>query len=551
VVLILSTVHGHTYKSPFELLDVENYTNSLSIKFDENISVKATPSILPTTGWVELHFEGIEAPKHDDWVGVYSPANVDIKTTAPVKFKYASASADYIKHGRGSLKFKLINMRDNYRFVFFRDGTKHPVAVAKSNVVGFLNYDAPLHGRLALTGKPNEMRVTWVSKHTSNPQVQWGVRSGVYTSSASATSYSYTAEDLCGKPANSFGWRDPGIIHTAVMTNLSPKQCYHYRYGDDKSGGWSKELSFCASPNSNPQQGVRLAAYGDMGKAEVDDSREHWEEYPSLNTTKNVLKRIANLDLVLHIGDISYAVGYAAQWDEWLDQVHPIAAKVPYMTCDGNHERDFLDSGAHYNGTDSGGECGVPYESHLPMPTPAKDKTWYSFNFGNIHFVLMSTEHNFDIGSEQYRFLENDLASVNRSNTPWVIFSGHRPMYIDSTAWDGPASDQMVAEELRRNVESLLFKYKVDLALWGHHHSYQRSCPVYQQKCTDKAPVHVVIGMAGMGLSQNIEDKQPDWSLYVDDQEYGYSIIQTTETSLHMEYFNNENVLKDKFTLTH
>ena len=48
-------------------------------------------------------------------------------------------------------------------------------------------------------------------------------------------------------------------------------------------------------------------------------------------------------------------------------------------------------------------------------------------------------------------------------------------------------------------------KYKVDLALWGHHHSYQRTCPVYQEKCTDGAPIHIVIGMGGQGLSTNVE----------------------------------------------
>ena len=47
---------------------------------------------------------------------------------------------------------------------------------------------------------------------------------------------------------------------------------------------------------------------------------------------------------------------------------------------------------------------------------------------------------------------------------------------------------------------------KVDLALWGHHHSYQRTCRVYREACVDEGGViHVVIGMAGAGLSQNIE----------------------------------------------
>ena len=49
----------------------------------------------------------------------------------------------------------------------------------------------------------------------------------------------------------------------------------------------------------------------------------------------------------------------------------------------------------------------------------------------------------------------------------------------------------------------ILQKFAVDVALWGHHHSYQRTCPVYRQKCCSngKAPVHVVIGMAGRELA--------------------------------------------------
>ena len=48
-------------------------------------------------------------------------------------------------------------------------------------------------------------------------------------------------------------------------------------------------------------------------------------------------------------------------------------------------------------------------------------------------------------------------------------------------------------------------EYKVDLALWGHHHLYHRSCPVYQEVCVDQGTIHVVIGMSGHSLSDSIE----------------------------------------------
>ena len=53
----------------------------------------------------------------------------------------------------------------------------------------------------------------------------------------------------------------------------------------------------------------------------------------------------------------------------------------------------------------------------------------YSYDFGLVHFIMMSTEHNFEPGSRQYEWLENDLKKVDRKKTPWVLIGGHRAMY--------------------------------------------------------------------------------------------------------------------------
>ena len=69
----------------------------------------------------------------------------------------------------------------------------------------------------------------------------------------------------------------------------------------------------------------------DMGKGEIDGSAEHWPEPNSINMTDNVyaLSKIDDVDLVVHVGDIAYAVGYAAQWDERSDSssVHDSSRK--------------------------------------------------------------------------------------------------------------------------------------------------------------------------------------------------------------------------------
>lgn len=64
-------------------------------------------------------------------------------------------------------------------------------------------------------------------------------------------------------------------------------------------------------------------------------------------------------------------------------------------------------------------------------------------------------------GSEQHAFVLRDLASVDRSLTPWLVVGGHRPFYIDSTNNMEPDGDQPVAAALREAFEEAFFKYQV------------------------------------------------------------------------------------------
>ena len=49
-----------------------------------------------------------------------------------------------------------------------------------------------------------------------------------------------------------------------------------------------------------------------MGIGQPDDSQQiDPSEQPALNTSRLVLKQLDQTDVVLHIGDISYARGYA------------------------------------------------------------------------------------------------------------------------------------------------------------------------------------------------------------------------------------------------
>ncbi|KAL6187787.1 hypothetical protein ACLB2K_039182 [Fragaria x ananassa] len=209
-----------------------------------------------------------------------------------------------------------------------------------------------------------------------------------------------------GAPARTVGWRDPGFIHTSFLKELWPNRVYTYKLGHKLSNGtyiWSQEYQFKASPYPGQNSLQHVVIFGDMGKDEADGSNEYNNfQRGALNTTKQLIQDLKNIDIVFHIGDISYANGYLSQWDQFTAQVEPIASTVPYMIASGNHERDWPGSGSFYGNNDSGGECGVLAENMIYVPTMNNAKSWYSTDYGMFHFCIADTEHDWREGTEQY-----------------------------------------------------------------------------------------------------------------------------------------------------
>lgn len=538
---------------------------------------------------VTVTVSGVIQPSADDWIAVFSPSTSDTSNCLqneilyletgdvaslpllchyPIKFQYLKEDPAYMQCSnkacsmrfgracvtrscRGSLTFELINVRTDIKFVFFTGGFDSACVLAHSNPLPFANPNQPLYGHLsAVDSTGTAMKLTWVSGDSQPQTVQYA-----YGKSARSTVTTFRQSDMCigfPGPASDFGWHDPGFIHSATLTGLLPSTSYPYKYGSDQVG-WSPTQKLKTPPASGSSK-VNFITFGDMGKAPRDNSIEHYIQPGSLGVIKAVSGEVAarNVDLVLHIGDISYATGFLGEWDQFLDLITPIASEVPYMTAIGNHERDFPDSGSYYVTPDSGGECGVAYEKYFQMPTQEQDKPWYSFEAGPVHFTVMSTEHDWTNGSEQYKWIQSDLASVDRKGTPWLVFTGHRPQY-SSVNEEGVLSriSPSVDPAFPAAVEPLLLQGQVDLVLWGHVHNYERTCAVYQNQCllfpskdgngidtyqssSYKAPVHAVIGMGGFSLDSFVTNPG-NWSLSRISS-YGYVKVDATAQDLQFQF---------------
>ncbi|XP_024929268.3 probable inactive purple acid phosphatase 27 isoform X1 [Ziziphus jujuba] len=553
----------------------------------DNASVSAKPLLLGTKGadseWVTVQVQ-FSKPSEDDWLGVFSPANFNSFTcppnderqqtpnicSAPIKYKFANDSnPEYVKKGKASLKFLLINQREDFSFALFSGGLSNPKLVAVSNVIKFANPKAPLYPRLAQGKSWNEMTVTWTSGYNINealPLVEWGLKGQIQTQTQTQTqtpaqTMTFHRNSMCGPPARTVGWRDPGFIHTSFLKDLWPSSLYSYKLGHRLLNGsfiWSKSYYFKASPSPGQESLQRVIIFGDMGKAERDGSNEYSNYQPgSLNTTDQLVKDLDNIDMVFHIGDITYANGYISQWDQFTSQVEPIASTVPYMIASGNHERDVPGTGSFYDNNDSGGECGVLAETMFYVPAENRAKFWYSTDFGMFHFCIADSEHDWREGSEQYKFLEKCLASADRKNQPWLIFAAHRVLGYSSTYWqDGSFGEPMGRESLQK----LWQKYKVDIAFFGHIHNYERICPIYQNQCvntekthysgTVNGTIHVVVGGGGSHLS-DFGPIQTSWSIYRD-SDYGFvKLTAFNQSSLLFEYKkSSDGKVYDSFTIS-
>jgi hypothetical protein len=192
---------------------------------------------------------------------------------------------------------------------------------------------------------------------------------------------------------------------------------------------------------------------------------------------------------------------------------------------------------------------------------------YYSFDYQNVHFTVMSDYVPDEIGSEQYRFVQNDLAKAAADpNIDWIIVVHHRNAY-SSTA------NSVISGAFGQWKEAyhpLFEQYNVDLVLQGHHHSYQRSYPIKYNVDTSRNPIitdentnnytnpegqiFLTVGTGGAGLHPLYGNKAP--YLITAQEEHGFLNVDVTNnnndgttTLVGTFYSNNSGEMTDQFTI--
>jgi predicted MPP superfamily phosphohydrolase len=290
-----------------------------------------------------------------------------------------------------------------------------------------------------------------------------------------------------------------------------------------------------ASPNNTQNietqyPDFNFASAGDFGCSDRANS-----------TVSNMLTK--DPELVIITGDLSYQKGT----DCWYNAVAPLDTNGRIKIAFGEHDIDDNNLTKYNN-----------YMKHFNLTKP-----YYSFDYQNVHFLVMATAKNgavpYSNGSEQYEFVSNDLKDAHENDQiDWIIVDTFRPLYSSNTTHPG-------VDQLQDIYHPIFEKYGVDIVLQGHNHNYQRTYPLsynwdtpIKPIITDKSTreydkdhtgqIFITVGTAGEDL-YNFTSQAP----YVIRQflRHGFLNVDITNNGTNLTatfYENREMTDKDHFT---
>ncbi|KAM0830835.1 hypothetical protein ACQ4PT_065951 [Festuca glaucescens] len=376
-----------------------------------------------------------------------------------------------------------------------------------------------------LTGRA--MTVSWITpERPGSNVVRYGLAADCLNLTAKGTVRRYTWGGV---------YRSP-YIHHATLNGLDHSTVYHYAVGH---GYTVRAFSFKTPPKPGPDVPIKFGIIGDLGQTfHSNDTLTHYEAG-------------GGGDAVLFIGDLSYADNHPGhdnrRWDSWARFVERSVAYQPWIWSTGNHEIDYAP------------EIGEtvpfkPFTNRYLTPHRASNSTepfWYSVKMASAHVIMLSSYSSYGKYTPQWTWLQDELARVDRTTTPWLIVCVHSPWYNTNDY------HYMEGETMRVQFEPWLVDAKVDLVLAGHVHSYERShrvsnvlydidngkaTPVFNAS----APVYVTIGDGGNteGLAASFRSPQPDYSAFRE-ASFGHATLDIkNRTHAYYEWHRNQDGVK-------
>lgn len=354
--------------------------------------------------------------------------------------------------------------------------------------------------------------------------------------------------------------------HELKIDGLAPGAKYYYsvrapfKFLLNRAAG--SEFFFRTLPMADAAQPVRIWAIGDSGTADQNAAsvRDSYAGFSGARTT----------DVWLMLGDNAYPKGSRFDYERaFFAPFRNIARNTVAWPTLGNHDvslaNSLLQEPAYF------GLFVLP-ENGEAGGLPSKTKSYYSFNYGLIHFVCLdSTQTNLLKQSVMINWLQRDLAASTDQN--WLIAFWHHPPYSAG----GHDSDlEPESSLIRSNALPVLEQYGADLVLAGHNHCYGRSFMLHghfgvsrtfadsakQAPCQSESgeipvfckpaargpgegTIYIVAGSSGQLDARKLDHPAMTFSLNV----LGSCVIDVQGPRLDFKFLDSTGVVRDRFII--
>jgi methionine-rich copper-binding protein CopC len=296
----------------------------------------------------------------------------------------------------------------------------------------------------------NSAVIRWRTDAANNSKVNFGTSPG--NLSQSVTDITNTTE------------------HIVTLTGLAPNTLYYYSIGSTTQilQGDANNY-FKTMPVAGSTEKIRVLAMGDMGDNSANQVavRNAYLNFNGSNYT----------NAWLLLGDNAYDNGTETEYQTNFFNIYQgnLTKNHVLWPSPGNH--DYANSSARQ------ADHNIPYYSIFSLPTngeaggvPSNNEAFYSYNYGNIHFVSLDSygweagnTRLYDTLGPQMTWLKQDLAA---NTQPWTVIYFHHPPYT-KTSHNSDTETELI--NMRQRVVRIFERFKVDLVLSGHSHGYERS----------------------------------------------------------------------------
>ncbi len=239
-------------------------------------------------------------------------------------------------------------------------------------------------------------------------------------------------------------------IYKVRLEGLEQGTMYHYRatHGEFVS----EDRTFITAPDN--MSDFNFVAFGDSrGGTPTDPNLDHVG-------TASAITDIMPM-FYINTGDFVSGGENYLDWDTHFSVENDLMGYAPMYPVYGNHEEGY--------DTETG-ISGFGLWKYYFDTDHEDDGTWYSFDYGNVHFIVLDLPRSWLIlpGTAQYRWLYADLADyVENPHTNFLLAFFHYPPFSWKPGRNPDVSAWLIAEAILR-------QYGVNAIITGHDHYYAR-----------------------------------------------------------------------------